>query len=171
MTLNDRQLFLESFWEDCLRITKDKGRDYNPDNIPLMDVLNTAIETGTSVHAVLWTYYAKHASAIRRHFSQGETLASEPILGRLMDAANYLGMMAFFETHRAELYATWRTHWEGRTCECVFHLDETTTISVNEHPLIRQACQRCETLHWLATQESSLASGRTSSDSTPKAQD
>lgn len=161
MDLKDQQLFLQLFHSTCLGITKTKGPDYAPDGIPLLDMVASCVENNTSVPQGLWTLYRKHFSAIRKHFFLGQPLTSEPIMQRLADAANYFGFLAFYETHKQDLFAAWAQHWIGQPCECEY----VEKLGQRVH------CQRCETLSWLDTQASMDGYALIWSDSTPRAQD
>ena len=159
--MSDRQRFFELFFSGCLGITAAKGPDYNPDNIPLMDVLETAVDLDVGIPHILWTYYRKHATVIRRHCIAGE-VESEPIMGRAQDAANYLAMMMFYESYKQELHAAWRQHWVEQECEQESGLNGIATT----HP---SQCQTCRTLRWLERRAFSVGSDPTSSRSTRKA--
>jgi hypothetical protein len=159
VNLTDRQRYFELFFSGCLAITAAKGPDYNPDNIPLMDVLETAVDLDTGIPHVLWTYYRKHATAIRRHCIDG-MLESEPVMGRLQDAANYLAMLSFYEAYKQELHAVWRKHWAGQSCECA---------RTNPMGILADICPRDKTLLWLERRAFAIGSDPTSSHSTPKA--
>lgn len=144
MNLEAQQRFLRNFHAECLNITRHKGPDYAPDGIPLLDMVATCVETQTSIPQGLWTLYRKHISAIRKHFILHQPLTSEPLLGRLQDAANYLGFLGFYDAHKGELFVAWRQHWVAQPCECQLHNDLSQMTM----------CLRCETLCWLDTQAS-----------------
>jgi hypothetical protein len=156
-----QKLFLELFYSGCLTITNTKGRDYTPDGIPLLEVLETAVDDDLDIQQVMWVYFRKHMSAIKRHLLQGRT-ESEPILERYKDAANYVALMAFYETDKRAFHQAWREYWSAQPCECLYQGDETTA---------EFRCQKCETLSWLERKAFGLNSKATSSPLTPKAPD
>jgi len=162
MNLTDQQTFLSLFHSNCLAITRKKGPDYAPEGIPLLDMVATCVDTNTSIPQGLWTLYRKHISAIRKHFILGQPLTSEPIDGRLYDAANYLAFLGFYDINKLELFTVWRRHWVGQPCECDLPLQQ---------PMIPDLCQRCETLRWLDNQVSNEGFDPTWWDSIRKAQD
>jgi hypothetical protein len=157
MTLEDRQTFLQLFFSGCLSITKKKGKDYNPTGVPFLEILETAVDAHVEPETVLYIYYRKHASAITAFLQKGH-LESEPILGRLQDAANYMGMIAFYETEKFNIHAAWRTFWSGQPCACEY--------PVGMPPL---TCQRCNTLSWMEKRAFALGSGKGSTGTTRKA--
>jgi hypothetical protein len=151
ITSSQRQTYLELFYSNCLAITRSKGTDYDPDGIPLMDVLAHAVDTNTEVRQVLWIYYGKHASAIRRYIQTG-TVESEPLPGRLMDAANYLALISFYDTYKTDLHAAWRQHWLRQICACDDGPVDPLTQAVAR-------CNRCETLSYLERRAFGVGSG------------
>lgn len=162
MNLRDQQEFLRTFHNMCLAITAQKGPDYAPDGIPLLDMLATCVDANVSIPQGLWVFFRKHLSAIRKHFFLGQPLTSETIDSRLADAANYFGFLAFWETHKLDLLAAWTRHWMAQSCECESGAVDPLTGT-------HQPCQKCETLRWLAKQVSSVDSGLTLSGLTQRA--
>ena len=159
LTLDAQLGFIIGFYSDAAAIIKRKNPDYAPDGIPLLDMMASCVDSDVTIPQGLWILYRKQVSAIRKHFILNKPLTSEPIESRLGDAANYLALLAFWETYKRPLLALWREHWEGQACEC------------ESNQIRKYLCQRCETLRWLDTQESRIAFEPTSSGSTPKAQD
>ena len=160
LTLKDQEMFLQLFHSQCMGIVKKKNPDYAPDGIPLLDLLATAVEANISIPQALWPLFRKHVSSIRKHFFLGQQLASEGISGRLMDAANYCGFMAFYESYGNELHAVWAAYWKEQPCEC----EEKFPNGVPE-----DLCQRCETLCWLRKNTFPTDSKTDSSRSTRRA--
>jgi hypothetical protein len=164
MTLRDQQRYLELFHSLCVAITKQKGPDYAPDGIPLMDLLAACVDANIPIHTGLWVYLQKHLSAVRRHCIKGQPLSSEALPGRLHDAANYLGFIMFWEYSQDDLVKAWRIYWESQACEC-YELDDCTRTT----PGLK--CQRCETLSYLDRQGYKTVSTESLSDSTPRVLD
>lgn len=144
MTLQDRQTFLQLFFSGCLAIAESKGKDYNPHDIPFMDVLESAVDKNDTIPGILWVLYLKHAASIKKHFLHNAPLESEPILKRLQDAANYFALLACYETHKQELHAQWRAYWVEQVCEYVEPI-----IADHIYPVHNPECHRCQTLSWL----------------------
>ena len=164
MTLDDRQLFLQLFFSSCLAITKVKGADYNPDDIPLLEVLETAVDADISIEAVLWVYLRKHESAIKRYLRDGH-IESESITERLRDAVNYHGLIAYYVTMKPELHRAWRDYWGNQACE---YESGNLPGTLN---MVHDNCQRCKTLSWLERRAFDTGLRTSTSRSTPKAQD
>lgn len=158
MTLQDRQTFLQLFYSGCLTITASKGKDYNPDDIPFLDLLETAVDKGDTIPGVLWVLYRKHVTAIKKHFLLHAPAESEPILNRLQDAANYMALLAFYETHKRQLHDDWRAYWRVRGCDFELANVPGTTGLTTSHEL---TCQRCATLVWLEREEFAIGSPTT----------
>lgn len=163
MKLQDRQDFLKLFFSGCLSITQKKGKDYNPTGVPFLEVLETAVEGGMTPTQVLFVYYRKHASAIRAYLEKGH-LESEPILGRLQDAANYMGMIAFYDANAIDLHEAWRQYWVVQPCECEYGED------LGMENVVTLCCLRCRTLSWLEGAAFKIGSKGSSSDSIRRAQ-
>lgn len=140
VTLQDRQNFIQLFYSACLAITEKKGKDYNPDDIPMLEVLETAVDRDIEVLDVLWVYLRKHESAIKHFLTKGH-VESEPIIERLRDATNFHALIAFYLTMQPELHKVWREYWGAQICVC----ESPENLYGNE----MKYCQRCETLSWL----------------------
>lgn len=161
MNLADQYHTLKAFHEQCLEIIAGKGPDYAPDGVPLLDMVATCVEADISLPQGLWVLYRKHFSAIRKHYLLNQPLTSEPIENRLVDAANYFGLLYFWEVQKKSLMAAWRRHWEAQTCE--------SDLDIQQHHV--PTCPRCATLLWLDMQALKLGFDPTWWDSTPRAQD
>lgn len=169
MKLQDRQDFLKLFFSGCLSITQKKGKDYNPTGVPFLEVLETCVEGGMTPTQVLFVYYRKHASAIRAYLEKGH-LESEPILGRLQDAANYMGMIAFYDANAIDLHETWRQYWVVQPCECEFEDLNPMHLYKKGEAKVMSRCLRCRTLSWLESAAFKIGSKGSSSDSIRRAQ-
>lgn len=162
MTLQEQTHFLELFHSGCLAIIRSKNPDYAPDGIPLLDMMAACAEEQVTIPQGLWSMYRKHFSAITKHFFRDQPLSSEPVLSRLQDAANYFGLLAFYDTHKRELHTAWRKYWEKQKCECVYR-DVFRTPQTD-------LCLTCQCIRWLERQAFQLGSDPTSSRSTQKGQ-
>ncbi len=93
MNIEERNAKLSLFFQDGLYILAKKGKDYNPTDMAFDDLRHAAKTLGIKLSGVLWVYMQKHINAVESYIKNG-SMASEPIRGRLMDLANYCGMMA-----------------------------------------------------------------------------
>ena len=157
----DVKRFIELFFSAAMAIIRVKDPDYNPDGIPLLDVLEASVEYNVTPPQTLLILCRKHQSAINRYARDGR-VQSEPILERLKDVANYMALIAFYDVHKTDLHTQWKRYWRAQACACV---GDQGLI----HPT-DDMCQRCRTLSWLERQAFVLGSLSPSSGSTPKAQ-
>lgn len=152
--------FVELFFSSALAIIKVKDSDYNPENIPLLDILEVSVEYDVTPPKALLILCRKHQSAINR-FARDGRVQSEPIMERYKDVANYMALLAFYDVNKVELHHQWYMYWRGRPCECVGHQSR-------RHPT-GDMCLRCRILSWLERQAFGLGFQKRPSDSTPKA--
>jgi hypothetical protein len=96
MNIEERNIKLSEFFDECKAILISKGKDYNPTGIAFDDLNEAAKDIDRGPVHVLWIYMGKHISAIRTFIRRGN-VASEPVRGRLMDLANYCAMMAVLQ--------------------------------------------------------------------------
>lgn len=159
MTLTEQTRFMEFFHSGCLAIIKTKNPDYAPNGIPLLDLMSAAVDMEMTIPQALWSLYRKHFSAIRKHFILEEPLTSETAVGRLQDAANYFGFLAFYDAHKRQLHAAWRRYWEKQRCDCVYEVRKKIETDL---------CEKCRSLSWLDKAAFKIGSARTLSRSTRK---
>ncbi len=94
MNQETRLKFTESFFGRCKELMGQKGPEYTNDKDTLSNFKQAAEDTGTDPKTVCWIYLYKHLEAIRNYVKSGKTSSDESIEGRLMDAANYMNLMA-----------------------------------------------------------------------------
>ncbi|MCQ9207655.1 MAG: hypothetical protein NG740_07235 [Omnitrophica bacterium] len=92
MDITERNAKLSGFFKECVKLLESKGKDYNPTGVAFDDLQEAAKDIGRGPVQVLWVYMGKHIAAVRSFVKNG-AVASEPIEKRLMDLANYCGMM------------------------------------------------------------------------------
>lgn len=101
MTVKDQFAHVQEFFAQGLAIIAQKGQDYAPENIAMIDVFYAAAEMGLRPQQVLWVYVRKHLTALRAWLAHGAV--SEGTRSRLLDVANYMAMIDFVNTHHAEI--------------------------------------------------------------------
>jgi hypothetical protein len=75
---------------ECIRTLEEKGKDYRTSgNRPFSNFESAAGLLGVSPLICWGIYFMKHVSAIMK-YCRTETVHSEPIRGRIVDAINYL---------------------------------------------------------------------------------
>lgn len=139
LTIRDQNRWCRLFFEQCMQTFSEKEQDYAPENIPLLDVLGTAVEETLGVLTVLRILHRKHVTAVRRFELFGE-LTGEDIGSRLADIANYQALQYFYICNAPTLHRQWQSYWETQPCKC-----ETDRASVP----VNGWCERCQTLVWL----------------------
>lgn len=120
MTVKDQFSHVQNFFADGLKIIADKGRDYAPENIAMIDVFYAAAEMGIRPQQVLWIYVRKHLTALRAWMQHG-SVHSEAVHSRLLDVANYMAMIDFVNQHSAAIVEKLATYNDDPTSD----LDET----------------------------------------------
>lgn len=152
VTLDDQKLFFELWYSTSIAAITTRARDYAPDGVPLLDLVDTCVDRDSTPEAELWSLFKKQYSAIRRFVSDGK-VDSDSIDSRLRDGCNYLAFIAFYLTHRSSLFHAWRAHWMNQTCSCVYgSLRHPTDINHVLNELSKSGahdCQRCRTLWWV----------------------
>jgi len=92
MNLRELHECIEMFFEKCMTEIQRKGPDYNAAQEGLSEVRVIAERFGLERRQVLGILWFKHVSAISKWVETG-MLTSEGIEGRLVDCANYGGLM------------------------------------------------------------------------------
>ena len=94
ITHTQRSAIIETFLkEQCYPVMEVKGRDYaGTDHQPDVNAnfKRAAERWGVPVLAAWGIYFGKHIDAIETYVRTGGQAESEPILGRITDAVNYL---------------------------------------------------------------------------------
>jgi hypothetical protein len=143
MRSKDMSMHVEAFLSEANRLQWKKNADYHPDGVAMLEILQTACDTGVTVEQDLWGRIRKQISALRRFVIEGH-VESEPPRQRMMDVAVYMAMMAFWTEHKdrcivdAYEFVSEHQHCErGRGLMCV---GATPPIDI---------CDRCRFQKWL----------------------
>lgn len=94
MDMKTRQERTEKFFQRCLEVYSNKGADYNPTGVAFKDVRGNAEAMGLRDLQVVGVFMSKHYAAVQSWIKDPDRKTSEPIVGRLMDLANYCAMLA-----------------------------------------------------------------------------
>jgi hypothetical protein len=93
MTLDE----FDAFWEEMIVGEKEllmkKGQEYSGKENRFRNFEMIGEELGMDPKKILWVYLHKHMDGIRSYL-RGEYTGIEPIKGRIMDARNYLALLA-----------------------------------------------------------------------------
>lgn len=95
-----------------------RKRDYAPEGVPLLNVLDSCVKWGVTPLQVLGIAYQKQETALSGYVA-GRKLNSESARSRIIDAVNYLALMAYYDRWRCEIHESWREWLEGQPCTCV----------------------------------------------------
>jgi hypothetical protein len=110
-----RQIIQEFLATHCFPVLKAKGQDYaqtdRQDDVNA-NFKRAAERWGTTVLQAWGVYFGKHIDAIETYIRRGGQAESEPIIGRITDAVNYLFILvtlledaAAKQEHEKELHA------------------------------------------------------------------
>jgi hypothetical protein len=133
---------LVDFLLECGHLAVKKNRDYHPDGVAYLEILQTAFESGITVEQDLWGRFRKQTSALRRYVIDGR-VESETPRERMRDIANYMAILAVWVDHRSEiLISTFDFVRVNRTCEA-----EVRSEAYNQPG--RCPCDRCQFVWWL----------------------
>lgn len=80
--------------EEVRAMLDRKGADYSANNDPLAQFRRAAADLGVDMRTVWGVYFDKGIAAIRK-WLRGETLASEGIRERIVDAISYLTILTW----------------------------------------------------------------------------
>ena len=84
-------MIAEKFFQNCLEVSKAKGEEYTVGTGQKFKNFESVGERlGLSAERVLLVYLLKHMDSIRNYVLSGVESSDEPIMGRIMDARNYL---------------------------------------------------------------------------------
>lgn len=73
---------------------RKKGKDYSGDDDILNNFKRNADALGVSKYTILAVYMNKHLDAVNKFMKDPNDSTSEPILGRIGDAINYLLLLS-----------------------------------------------------------------------------
>jgi len=135
VTVRDQIIFTREFFDKCVVIMYDKGRDYAPKDIAISEAWWTAAETNTTPELSIYNAMRKHWGAIQTGIRTGRPLEGDTLHNHLVDIANYAVMMDFIITHKKE-YLLAITRW----CE----QNPCTKKHAGDDP-----CDACLMLPWL----------------------
>lgn len=93
MTQRDFDTHFEQFTADQRDTLTAKGKDYAPGDDKFANFKNVAAMLGVPVVTVAMVYFLKHVESLCTYAKTGKA-TSEPIQGRLLDAANYAAIMS-----------------------------------------------------------------------------
>jgi hypothetical protein len=145
---------VDNFFHEASLLQWKKNKDYHPDKVAMLEILQTAWETGITVEQDLWARIRKQMSALRRFVIEGHT-ESEPPRSRMIDVAVYMGMMAFWIENKVQCIKDVLDFVrESRPCETYGGLYRHTgqnmcnRIGGEESDI----CDTCRFQSWLASQ-------------------
>lgn len=96
-TVSSRQHVANDFVSQCMAEMRRKGAEYAVDGDPNGNFYRVAEETGQT-HLQVWhSHFAKHMDAIRNYVKDPSRQMAEPLEGRIVDAVNYLILLATME--------------------------------------------------------------------------
>lgn len=143
VTVTDQRAVCREFFAACMQTFTGKEKEYAPEDIPLLDVLGSAVDEEISVLCVLRTLTRKHLTAVRFFERQGFAL-TESIIDRYRDIANYQALQVFYITWQRDLHIAWAQYWRDEPCHCKGD----------------DVCQMHQTLRWLLDHPPSFAVSR-----------
>lgn len=140
MTAEQMSRSVEDFFEDANRLQWKKNKDYHPDNVAFLEILQTAFDCGMTVEQDLWAKVRKQFIALRGYMIDGH-LESEGPISRMTDVAVYMGMIAFWTKNKPTILADAERFVDMHTnCERP-QVDADTPLPIR--------CERCRFLNWL----------------------
>lgn len=93
MTFDERAAVFAELQKEMDRVCHTKSVDYAGKEDMLANFKSIAAKTGLTKYQVWAVYFEKHISAINhsvKHSPDSPQVESEPLLGRIVDAINYL---------------------------------------------------------------------------------
>lgn len=143
--VDDMTADLQQFLSSCGALAASKNRDYHPDRVAMLEILQTSWESGVTPVQDIWGRMRKQLSALRRYILEGH-VESEPPKSRLMDVANYCAILNYWIEHRRAIVLDALVFvGTRRSCETV-----STSPVYNKPGQCR--CDRCEFYSWLHKQ-------------------
>lgn len=134
LNLSSQLRAIEQFYEDAAAVLDGKSRDYAPEGVPLLNVVDSCRKWGLQPLQVLGIAYQKQETALSRFVREG-VLDSDPVRSRLIDAVNYLALMAFYVQCKSLIHERWRTWIQSQPCTCG----------------AAGVCTRCARLEWVTS--------------------
>lgn len=147
MHVNEMNEGVQVFLLDAATLAAIKNRDYHPDGVAMLEILQTAFETGVTVEQDLWGRIRKQMSALRRFIIEGH-VESEPPNSRMTDVAVYMAILNFWVANRKQCVDD-ALHFISSSRPC-----ETYSPSMTVCP----DCDRCNFLRWLSDYAHSISS-------------
>ena len=98
MTLDDFDIFFTSMIERERALLTQKGQEYSGKEDRHANFKRLAKQLNLTPEIILWVYLTKHLDGILSYI-RGEYTGSEPIIGRIHDARNYLALLAGMIDH------------------------------------------------------------------------
>lgn len=133
LTLAVQEAAIIQFFSESLAVLTSKSRDYAPEGVPLLNVLDSCRKWGLQPLQVLGIAYQKQETALSRYV-RGEPLDTDSPRSRLIDAVNYLALMAFYIQFRDRIHEQWEMWLNRQPCLCTYGSDK---------------CTRCARLEWV----------------------
>ena len=93
MTLDEFEKFFEKMVKEERDLLHRKGQEYSGKEDRHANFKRLASQLKLSPEKILWIYLTKHLDGILSYIN-GDYAGSEPILGRIEDARNYLALLA-----------------------------------------------------------------------------
>ena len=93
MTLNEFEEFYDELMEIEERLLRSKGIEYSGKEDRFSNFNKLGKELQFPPEKIVWIYLKKHLDGILSYIN-GEYTGSEPIIGRIHDARNYLALLA-----------------------------------------------------------------------------
>lgn len=139
MTHEEHMWLIRCFFDQAVFLMARKTRDYNPENVFLLDVFWQAFRSNLASPdpILINVLLGKHLSALR-HAALNREVYTESVRERTTDAVNYLAIYLLLYENRNEIVADIHRHVSSdEECQCAREL----------HP----PCERCRFLTWLET--------------------
>jgi hypothetical protein len=140
------------FFMRCMAVMQRKNPDYNPDHAVLLDLVRQCVEEGIAPETALRFLLGKHWTVIRG-WTLGNAPQSEPLDSRLVDAANFIAMMAILQNpvvRDGVVAGILRVERTSCACGCVDQLQYNQTFYLMEsRPSVRPWCVHGKRCHWL----------------------
>lgn len=93
MKVEEFEALFDTMLQEERQILFTKGQDYSGREDCLGNFKRLALQLGMTPERVLWVYLVKHLDSILSYIN-GTYGGSEPIIGRIYDARNYLALLA-----------------------------------------------------------------------------
>jgi len=105
-TNEDMEVLLSNLQVDEMAVWAGKNSDYasrGANGDPFTNFDDIAADTGITPEQVLYIYMAKHLRAIRAYITHGTLESGESLWGRIIDARNYLAILAGMAKAKGDL--------------------------------------------------------------------